>query len=209
MQTFAFSHGYELVALALPEGDSKDVRFNKVDLIRRVFLDGADEVLWVDVDALMRRPHDDEDPADALSDDDFQGLVLEHVPALNRLIPNTGVWYLRKLGTLTLSFLYDVVTLGLQPGPLADGGAVAAALNWRRGDQNYDGAKPGKGNVYTDRTCWMSQSWNQQYISDPPLPHQAGMSVVPDPHILHFAGLRNAVRERLMQDELDRLGVLV
>jgi hypothetical protein len=201
-RTLAFELGYEYLCLALPGGNSRDIRSSKVPLLLKLLKSGVEELIWLDADALPLRF--DQDPLTLLGPNDFQGLALEHIPARDCLIPNTGVWVLRNR-PITIAFLEKVIAVGQQPGPLADGGSVMKVLEWDHGDENYVGAHPGPVNEFTRGTCILPGSWNQIYVSDPPLPHQVGMTVLLDPHVLHFAGLPNKEREDLMRKELANL----
>lgn len=155
--------------------------------------------VWVDADVLLLRT--DENIASHLPGDDFQALALEHVPYEHRVNPNTGVWVLRS-GPAALAFLDAVETLGQQPGPWADQGAVLAALGWDRGDAQYRGAKPGPGNAFLARTSWLPPGWNQPYLGDRDADET--YNGVPDsytdrpsvahPHALHFMGMTPGAR---------------
>lgn len=115
-------------------------KWAKLGLLREALTRFA-MALWVDADVLICRY--DEDVASHLPAGDFQALGLEQVPHEHRVNPNTGVWLMRS-GPAAFAFLDEVLSVGRQPGPWADQGAVLAALGWDRGDERYWGARPGR-----------------------------------------------------------------
>lgn len=101
-------------------------KWAKLGLLREALTRFA-MALWVDADVLICRY--DEDVASHLPTGDFQALGLEQVPHEHRVNPNTGVWLMRS-GPAAFAFLDEVLSVGRQPGPWADQGAVLAALGW-------------------------------------------------------------------------------
>jgi len=177
-------------------------KWAKLDLLRNALHSHA-FALWLDADVLLLRQ--DEDIRQHLHPDCFQALVLEHVPAEHRINPNTGVWLLRSCPA-AFDFLDAVEKCGLQTGPWADQGAVLAALNWDRGDEQYHWARPGPGNAFTEGTSWLPTGWNQPYLGPRPeddlyngtASSYVGRPSVPDPHALHFMGMLPTARYRQM-----------
>ncbi len=177
-------------------------KWAKLGLLREALTRFA-VALWVDADVLICRY--DEDVASHLPAADFQALGLEQVPHEHRVNPNTGVWLMRS-GPAAFAFLDGVLSVGRQPGPWADQGAVLAALGWDRGDERYWGARPGRGSRFLAGTAWLPPAWNQPYVgqrNDQESFNSSGASyvgrpVVADPHALHFMGMAPAARYRSM-----------
>lgn len=217
-RSYAQAWGYEVHAVDLAsdgvgaDPDAQRVKWAKVSLLREALRDHA-VVVWLDADVLLLRQ--DEDVASLLHPRAFQGLVLEHVPAEDRVNPNTGVWVLRSCPT-ALAFLQAVEAAGRQPGPWADQGAVLAALGWRRGDQRYRGARPGAPTAFSRRTSWLPDRWNSPFLG--PRRAQDCFSSAPesyvgrshdiDPSALHFMGLTPAARWRAMSAHAARTAPL-
>ncbi len=170
----------------------------KIGLLRAA-LERHPMVLWLDADVLLTRG--DEDILDHLHPAAFQALALEQVPHEHRVNPNTGVWLLRS-GPRALAFLDAVQPAGPQPGPWSDQGAVLAALQWDRGDEQYRWAGPGPGNAHVAGTSWLPPGWNQPYLGgrvDTDLFNSTVRSYddrpqVRSPHALHFMGMSPAAR---------------
>jgi hypothetical protein len=200
---FAAAFGYRLEVERIVDGPdlSREARWNKLSLIRHHLQSGADLVLWIDADAIILRPHD-EDIAAHLRPTDFQGFVLEIVPVRDRLNPNSGVWLIRR-GDLALEFLDEVQKAGLQPTSLrwADQDAIMRVLGWDVGGERYTGARPrGDGGKFFQQTGWLPTSWNTLYSDERPrLAHRQGMHQVNRPHILHLAGLTVADRLEILR----------
>jgi len=207
-QRFARRWGYAVLAEELPtDGAGADpaaqqAKWAKLRLLREA-LASFPLALWLDADILLTR--DDEDIASHLHPDHFQALALEQVPYEHRVNPNTGVWLLRSCPA-AFAFLDAVTTAGRQPGPWADQGAVLAALDWDRGDQQYWWARPGRGNQFLAGTSWLPPGWNQPYLDgrtdedgyNSSARSYADRPVVSHPHALHFMGLSPAARYRHM-----------
>lgn len=205
---FAHRWGYDVEVEALStDGAAADERaqvakWTKIRLLRQA-LERYPIAVWVDADILLRRA--DEDVADHLHPDHFQGLALEHVPYEHRVNPNTGVWVMRS-EPRSFAFLDAVEQLGQQPGPWADQGAVLVALGWDRGDERYRWARPGTGNAFLAGTSWLPGGWNQPYVDGRDEGHSynsaaasyADRPVVRDPHALHFMGMTPDSRYRHM-----------
>jgi hypothetical protein len=195
-QTYASEHGYQVVVESLqadgPES-AFSARFSKLQLLydqvkRLLSIDhsGRAILLWLDADAMVCEYATD--IAGDLMSRDFMGLVLEHRPALPRLVPNTGVWLLRACPQ-ALDFLADAIQAGPQPGPLADAGSVIKLLGWHRGNEHYIGAKPGWGSHWLQYVTWLSVEWNTLYVNPEIFWEYAGMPTADDPRIVHFAGM--------------------
>lgn len=205
---FARRWGYAVLAEELPtDGAGADpaaqqAKWAKLRLLREA-LASFPLALWLDADILLTR--DDEDIASHLHPNHFQALSLEQVPYEHRVNPNTGVWLLRSCPA-AFAFLNAVSTAGPQPGPWADQGAVLAALDWDRGDQQYRWARPGRGNQFLAGTSWLPPGWNQPYLdgrTDEDVYNSSARSyadrpVVSHPHALHFMGMSPAARYRHM-----------
>lgn len=205
---YAARWGYSVYAEDLPvDGSGADsaaqqAKWAKIGLMREA-LTRFPLVLWLDADVLLLR--DDEDIATHLHPDDFQALVLEHVPAEHRINPNTGVWLMRSCPA-SLDFLDAVEAAGRQRGPWSDQGAVLAALAWNRGDERYWWARPGRGNIFSQATSWLPTGWNQPHLDgrrDEDLFNGTAQSyadrpTVAAPHALHFMGMTPAARYRHM-----------
>jgi hypothetical protein len=188
---------------AAADDGAQAAKWTKINLLRAA-LDDYPLAVWIDADVLLRRH--DEDVAEHLRPDHFQGLVLEQVPYEHRVNPNTGVWLMRS-GPTARAFLDAVESAGPQPGPWADQGAVLVALGWDRGDERYHWAKPGVGNAFMEGTSWLPVSWNQPYLGDrenswynSSSASYEGRPAVADPHALHFMGMTPAARYRAMAD---------
>lgn len=208
-ERFAAAQGYDVQVAALEEDDvtrkggkAKSARWAKINLMQQA-LRSHDLVAWFDADVLIRRT--DEDIADHLGSEDFQGLVLHSVPTERRINPNTGVWVMRN-SEIALDFLDEVQEIGMPDGRWADQGAVLKALGWIMGDENYYGARPGPGTRFTAGTAYLPTGWNQ--------PHKAprsnaanyvGRPEVADPQAIHFMGMAIAEREFLMDAVLDEI----
>jgi hypothetical protein len=211
-RAYADRWGYDVRATDLAvDGTGADrgaqrAKWAKIALLRQALEDHA-LVVWLDADVLLLRH--DEDVAAHLHPQHFQALVLEHVPSEHRVNPNTGVWVLRS-GPAAFAFLDAVEAAGPQPGPWADQGAVLAALNWNRGDENYHWAGPGLGTEFLACTSWLPPGWNQPYLEhrdEDDLYNGDAASYtdrpsVPHPHALHFMGMTPASRYRRMTDVL-------
>ena len=208
-ERFADRWGYDVHVEALPlDGTAADLgaqhaKWTKIRLLREA-LDEFPLALWVDADVLLRRY--DEDVADHLHPDHFQGLVLEHVPYEHRVNPNTGVWLMRS-GPMAVGFLDAVAAAGPQPGPWADQGAVLVALGWERGDERYHWARPGAGNQYLAATSWLPVGWNQPYLGpragscyNSSAESYEGRPSVANPHAVHFMGMTPDARYQCMAD---------
>jgi len=207
-QRFGAEWDYEVRAVDLDfdgaraDGPAQGAKWAKVRLIRQALKEYS-LVLWMDADVLVTRV--DEDIADHLHPDHFQGLVLEQVPYEHRVNPNTGVWLLRSCEQ-AFAFLDAVEAAGQQPGPWADQGAVLAALGWRRGDERYHWAGPGAGTEFLSGTSWLPPGWNQPYVeeraaadcynSEPE--SYVTRPTVASPHAVHFMGMTPEARERHM-----------
>lgn len=217
-RSYAQAWGYEVHAVDLAsdgvgaDPDAQRVKWAKLSLVREALRDHA-LVVWLDADVLLMRH--DEDVSALLHPRAFQGLVLEHVPAEDRVNPNTGVWVLRSCPT-SLAFLQTVQAAGQQPGPWADQGAVLTALGWRRGDSSYRGARPGMPTAFSRRTTWLPARWNSPFLG-PRQPEDCfsstpesyvGRSHDPDPCALHFMGLTPAGRLRAMSTHAPRTAPL-
>lgn len=185
---------------------AQQAKWRKLGLLRAA-LRTYSVVVWLDADVLLTRH--DEDVAGLLSPRDFQGLVLEDVPAERRRNPNTGVWVLRSCPA-AVQFLQAVEDAGPQPGPWSDQGAVLKALDWERGDERYHGAHAGRGNAFSRRTTWLPGRWNQPYLGprdDDDAYNSTAASyrdrpAHADPCALHFMGLTPAARLRHMRTVL-------
>jgi hypothetical protein len=177
-------------------------KWAKLNLLR-IALRSHAYALWLDADVLLLRQ--DDDIREHLHPGSFQALVIEQVPAEHRVNPNTGVWLLRSCPG-AFAFLDAVETCGLQPGPWADQGAVLAAMNWDRGDEQYRWARPGPGNAFSRNTSWLPPGWNQPYLGpraeselfNGTAASYVGRPNVPEPHALHFMGMLPAARYRQM-----------
>ncbi|MCW2541107.1 MAG: hypothetical protein JWN95_2832 [Frankiales bacterium] len=187
--------------------DAQRAKWTKIALLRQALSDYP-SVLWLDADVLLMR--DDEDIAEQVHPDSFQGLVLEQVPHEHRVNPNTGVWFMRARPE-AIDFLDAVLAAGPQPGPWVDQGAVLAALGWNRGDERYRWARPGRGGRYVDGTSWLPPGWNQPCLEgrddDTELFNSTALSYrdrpsVRSPHALHFMGMSPAARYRHMSRAL-------
>ena len=215
-QAYGDRWGYQVHAEALPvDGSGADpaaqrAKWQKLELLRNG-LRTHRVVIWLDADVLLLRQ--DEDLAALLGPRSFQGLVLEHVPAEQRVNPNTGVWVLRSCPR-SVAFLDAVQQAGPQPGPWSDQGAVLAALGWTRGDERYHGACAGPGNAFTRRTTWLPGRWNQPYLG-PRDPADAVNSAADsyldrpshdDPCALHFMGMSAGARALRMGEVLAARG---
>ena len=200
--------GYDVHAVELPvdgvgaEGPAQLAKWSKIRLLREA-LDSYPLALWLDADVLLLRS--DEDIATHLHPHSFQALALEQVPHEHRINPNTGVWLMRAHPS-AVAFLDHVESLGPQPGPWADQGAVLTALGWDRGDPNYHWAKPGLGNHFLAGTSWLPPGWNQPYldrIDEGGLYNGTADSyidrpAVAHPHALHFMGMTPIARYQHM-----------
>lgn len=192
---------------------AQQAKWRKLGLLRAA-LRTHSVVVWLDADVLLVRQ--DEDVAGLLRPRDFQGLVLEQVPAERRVNPNTGVWVLRSCPA-AVQFLQAVEAAGPQPGPWSDQGAVLAALGWDRGDERYHGAQPGPGNAFSRRTTWLPGRWNQPWLG----PREAGgaFNSLPgsygdrpafaDPCALHFMGMTPEARLHAVRGVLAGSGAAV
>ena len=201
---FAERWGYDVRAVDVAvDGEganeaAQDAKWLKVRLLREA-LSEYSTALWLDADVLLMRT--DEDVADHLHPDHFQGLALEQVPFEHRVNPNTGVWLMRSTPE-SFAFLDAVTAAGRQPGPWADQGAVLAALGWRRGDEQYHWAGPGAGSPFVLGTSWLPPSWNQPYLQgrtpegsyNSSVQSYASRPQVPNPHALHFMGMTPKAR---------------
>jgi hypothetical protein len=210
---------YDVVVEDLPRDGSgadeaaQQAKWRKLGLLRAGLRTHC-VVVWLDADVLLTRH--DEDVAALLSPRDFQGLVLEHVPAERRVNPNTGVWVLRSCPA-AVQFLQAVEDAGRQPGPWADQGAVLAALGWDRGDERYHGAQPGRGNAFSRRTTWLPGRWNQPYLGlrteedayNSTAASYDDRTAYADPCALHFMGLTPQARHRHMRTVLAAGGAAV
>ncbi|MCW2527171.1 MAG: hypothetical protein JWM76_2031 [Pseudonocardiales bacterium] len=190
------------------DGPAKTAKWSKIHLLRWA-LERFPVALWLDADVLLLRT--DENIATHLHPHAFQALALEHVPHEHRVNPNTGVWLMRSCPR-AFEFLDAVESIGPQPGPWADQGAVLAALGWRRGDERYHWAGPGRGNRFSDTTSWLPPGWNQPQLTgrtdgdsfNSDADSYADRPVVAFPHALHFMGMTPTARYRAMSDALDR-----
>jgi hypothetical protein len=188
------------------DAGARQAKWAKLGLVRRA-LARYRSVLWLDADVLLLR--DDEDVAVHVRPGDFQGLVLEEVPAERRVNPNTGVWLLRS-GPAATAFLDAVEVAGPQPGPWADQGAVLTALGWDRGDESYHGARQGPPNAFTAGTSWLPIGWNQPYQGHRAAADASGSAAdsyrdrpaVAAPNALHFMGMSPRARHRSMREVL-------
>ncbi|MEO8328943.1 MAG: hypothetical protein ABI586_02955 [Candidatus Nanopelagicales bacterium] len=207
-ERFAKRWGYDVRAVKLEtDGSAADPRaqaakWSKIGLLREA-LAHYELVLWLDADVLLLR--DDEDVAMHLGPSDIHALALEHVPTEHRINPNTGVWLLR--GPDGIALLDAIESVGQQPGPWSDQGAVLAALGWDRGDDRYRWARPGPGNEWLAATSWLPPGWNQPYVG----PRDANDSynsaadsyvdrpTVSSPHALHFMGMTPHARYEHMK----------
>jgi hypothetical protein len=189
---------------ACADAAAQDAKWAKISLLRAA-LKTYPLAVWLDADVLVLRT--DEDIVTHLHPADFQAFALEQVPLEHRINPNTGVWVLRSCPE-AFDFLDTVETVGAQPGPWADQGAVLAALGWERGDRQYRWARPGVGNRFLTRTSWLPPGWNQPYLEqrhDDELYNGSADSYtdrpsVARPHALHFMGMTPAARYRSMRD---------
>jgi hypothetical protein len=214
---FAAKQGYAVHAARLDhdgvgaDGAAQDAKWVKLRLLREA-LANFPVAVWVDADILILR--DDDDVADHLHPDHFQGFALEQVPAENRINPNTGIWVMRSCPT-AFAFLDAVEAVGQQPGPWADQGAVLAALGWNRGDATYRWARPGAGSPFLGGTSWLPPSWNQPFLGERrPGEHfnsdvssYAGRPSVGDPHAVHFMGMKPEARYRVMAETVVAAGL--
>ncbi|MDT4929172.1 MAG: hypothetical protein QOF92_2039 [Pseudonocardiales bacterium] len=195
---------------ACADAGAQRAKWVKVRLLRQALMTYSLAV-WIDADVLVLRT--DEDIATHLHPEHFQALALEQVPSEHRINPNTGVWVMRSCPE-AVAFLDAVEAAGPQPGPWADQGAVLAALNWDRGDEQYRWARPGTGNQFLAHTSWLPSGWNQPYLE-----HRVADELyngnadsyrdrpsVADPHALHFMGMTPVARYRRMADTVISLG---
>lgn len=181
---------------------AQQAKWAKIHLLRDA-LKAYPLVLWLDADVLILR--NDEDIAERLHPDDFQGLVMENVPYEHRMNPNTGVWLMRSCPT-AFEFLAAVEAAGPQPGPWADQGAVLEVLGWDRGDDRYHWARPGRGSRFLGGTSWLPPGWNQPYVGgrtekdvfNSAAESYATRPCVPRPHALHFMGMKPTARYEQM-----------
>lgn len=208
---YASAWGWQVVVADLPaDGSAADERAQRAKWAKTGLLRAALQehpfALWLDADVLLRRC--DEDVLEHLHPHDFQALALEQVPAEHRVNPNTGVWLLRSCAA-AFAFLDAVDRTGPQPGPWADQGAVLHALGWDRGDERYHWARPGVGNVFSERTSWLPPGWNAPYRGprtdadsfNSSAASYADRPSVEQPHALHFMGMTPAARYRAMAVE--------
>ena len=205
---YAARWGYDVVVDDLAsdgagaDASAQRAKWAKIRLLRSA-LEAYPLALWLDADVLIVR--DDEDIADHLRPDSFQGLAIEQVPYEHRANPNTGVWLMRS-GPEAFDFLDAVEAAGEQPGPWADQGAVLAALGWERGDEQYRWARPGLGNRFLVATSWLPPGWNQPYLRgrddasvfNSSAESYADRPTVRDPHAVHFMGMAPDARRRHM-----------
>ena len=205
---FARRWGYTVVAEDLPaDGAGADTqaqaaKWAKIRLLRQA-LTRFPVALWLDADILLVRT--DEDIRAHLLVGSFQALAMEQVPSESRVNPNTGVWLMRSCPA-AFAFLDAVDAAGPQPGPWADQGAVLVALGWDRGDVNYHGARPGRGNAFLAGTSWLPPGWNQPYLggrTESDLYNSSARSyadrpVVQHPHAVHFMGFAPTPRYQHM-----------
>ena len=169
-------------------------RWQKMKLIKDA-LATYDIVLWLDADVILQRF--DEDPLLYLEEDHYQGLVLHHVPAENRVNPNTGVWLLRREAR-TFNFLDKIESIGLPEGRWADQGAVMRALDWECGDEHYSGARYPSDDRQLDGVAWLPTGWNQPYTLNRPNPEAyEGRPLVSHPHAVHFMSM--TIKDRMKE----------
>jgi hypothetical protein len=193
-QAFGRAQGYETIAHSSIQDSherqsaiGRGARWAKIDLLRKA-LRQSDVGLWVDADVIICRT--DEDIANLLRPDSFQGLVLESVPSQNRINPNTGVWLMRNCPK-AFDFLDEIEEVGPQPGPWMDQGSALKVLGWERGEQRYNGARPGIGNEYTLGTTWFPVGWNQPFTDRPDIGEVwHDRPTVPYPYAVHFLGMK-------------------
>lgn len=76
----------------LPETKTRHYSWWKVELIKKLFDQGYDRVLWLDADVIAC--YFDSDILEELSDDSHVGMVVHKVPI--GYVPNCGVWALDK-----------------------------------------------------------------------------------------------------------------
>lgn len=203
-QRFAEQQGYDVHAEVLPEdslarkdGKAKDARWQKIPLIRK-FLGEYGTAAWFDADVVIRRYTDD--IARHLGSNAFQGLVLHHVPAEDRINPNTGVWVFNN-SPEAFDFLDTVEEIGMPDGRWADQGAVMRALGWECGDERYHGARiPKDGSRFMAGTTWLPTDWNEPYCGEgrPNPEAYVGRPQAVDPHAIHFMAMTIEDRMKYM-----------
>ena len=90
---YALRHGYEYVQGSGAMAEPRPPAWAKIPLIQRL-LEGHDVVVWIDADAIIL--DHSRDIASELNDGAWQALVAHR--SGGDLIPNTGVWVLRRAG---------------------------------------------------------------------------------------------------------------
>ena len=200
-ETYANTHGYDVSVVSLA-GDSmqrkdeaaKAARWRKIGIMRDALM-RSEVAVWFDADVMINRF--DEDIVSHLGQQDYQGFVLHHVPAEDRINPNSGVWVMRR-SEKSFDFLDAVEAEGMPVGRWADQGAIMRALGWNLGDDRYQGARiPETGSQYMQGTAWLPIGWNQPYCDDRPNPEAyVGRPLVDNPHAVHFMAM--TIEERMV-----------
>jgi hypothetical protein len=176
---------------------ARSARWAKLNVIEQAFDDGYDEVLWLDADIVVMRC-DDNPFRYLVRPDDIQAFVYEHNAVEARLNPNVGVWVARR-SEMMRELLAEARAIGELPeSTWSDQGAIIQALGWNVGTGNHDGARPGRGSRYLDRTAVLPAAWNQLWI-DIAFPEERNCPIVPRPIAVHFAGLPYDARATGMQ----------
>jgi hypothetical protein len=175
---FAETRGWDIL-LDESEGsfDDRTSHWHKIRLLKEL-LPQYDFVLWVDCDFVLRGT---DDPIDELSEDDFQGLVMQQDSGQS-IGPNTGFWLLRNCDEA-----HRFLERAWETGPLPD-----AVLNDQSTVSHLLGfgyepspVKPLHGSEFLANTCWLNRRWNLLYAHSPEAPltgwgiHYGGAHTMP------------------------------
>jgi hypothetical protein len=185
------------------ENSARAARWAKFGLLREA-LEVYETAVWLDADIIVCRT--DDDIAQHVRPNNFQGFVLEQVPAERRINPNSGVWVMHQ-SDIAFDFLKAAEEVGIQPGPWTDQGAILKVLGWDRGDEKYHGARPGAGSPYLQQTAWLPVGWNQVYLGPRTRNPDAyvGRPSVPEPYAIHFMGMETTERHKAMAQTFGQL----
>jgi hypothetical protein len=207
----AMGYGIHVEKLDSDSSDDKNpfnraARWAKLGVIREL-LDTCDTLVWLDADVIICRQN--EDIADGVHPDAFQGLALDWVPQAQRINPNTGVWVIRN-NSQAFKFLDAVDEMGLIPGPWADQAAVMKVLGWEWDEAdtfNYRWARPVHASEYLAGTNWLGQGWNQPDLTCTSRAEAwTGRPYVERPYAVHFMGMNFVERELKMRNLAQQLG---
>jgi hypothetical protein len=182
--SFAQRHDYELHLFTEHRSVERPLSWSKIRILQEI-LGSYDEVLWIDADAVV--VDDSRDIASAVGDDAFMGMCAHRTPEGVDLIPNAGVWFLRR-GQEILNLLSDVWSrTEFVNHKWWENAALLAAMGYSLEPQ----VRLVQPSAIWFKTTFLQTEWNSIPVDSSPAPR-----------ILHFSGMTQQARVAAIKSSL-------